>query len=148
MKAGWKRVKLGEAISAIGDRRGRTPPKLTIGKYRVLSAKNIKTGKIVAEDSIGYFDDELYAKYVRMEIERGDIIITSEAPFGQVYYWNSDEKVALSQRLFSEPIAKPGRAVAPRPPRSARVADPNRGGTRRSRTRRPTVLIASDRRIR
>lgn len=101
MKAGWKRVKLGEAISAIGDHRGRTPPKLTIGKYRVLSAKNIKTGKIVAEDSIGYFDDELYAKYVRMEIERGDIIITSEAPFGQVYYWNSDEKVALSQRLFS-----------------------------------------------
>ena len=34
------------------------------------------------------------------EVKKGDIIITSEAPFGQVYYWNSDEKIVLSQRLF------------------------------------------------
>lgn len=34
------------------------------------------------------------------EIERGDIIITSEAPFGEVYYWDSDEKIVLGQRLF------------------------------------------------
>lgn len=101
MKAGWREVKLGEVIAKIGDHRGRTPPKLTKGKYRVLSAKNIKTGRIVSEDSVGYFDDELYEKYVRLELLRGDIIITSEAPFGEVYYWNTDEKAALSQRLFS-----------------------------------------------
>ena len=34
------------------------------------------------------------------EVQRGDILITSEAPFGQIYYWNSNEKIVLSQRLF------------------------------------------------
>ena len=34
------------------------------------------------------------------EVQRGDIFVTSEAPFGQIYYWNSDEKIVLSQRLF------------------------------------------------
>ena len=97
----WQELPLKKVISVIGDHRGRTPPKLTAGKYRVFSAKNIKTGRIVAEDTIGYFDDELYAKYVRLELKRGDIIITSEAPFGEIFYWDSDEKAALSQRLFS-----------------------------------------------
>ena len=97
----WQELPLKKVISVIGDHRGRTPPKLAAGKYRVFSAKNIKTGRIVAEDTIGYFDDELYAKYVRLELKRGDIIITSEAPFGEIFYWDSDEKAALSQRLFS-----------------------------------------------
>ena len=26
--------------------------------------------------------------------------ITSEAPFGQIFFWDSDEKIVLSQRLF------------------------------------------------
>ena len=34
------------------------------------------------------------------EVRRGDILITSEAPFGQIFYWDSDEKIVLSQRLF------------------------------------------------
>ncbi|MDR1465734.1 MAG: restriction endonuclease subunit S [Oscillospiraceae bacterium] len=38
---------------------------------------------------------------MKEEIRRGDIIITSEAPFGEVYYWDSDEKIVLSQRLFA-----------------------------------------------
>ena len=35
------------------------------------------------------------------EVRRGDILITSEAPFGEVLLWNSDEKIVLSQRLFA-----------------------------------------------
>lgn len=34
------------------------------------------------------------------EVQRGDILITSEAPFGQIFFWDSDEKIVLSQRLF------------------------------------------------
>lgn len=40
------------------------------------------------------------------EVERGDIIITSEAPLGEVYYWDSDEKIVLGQRLFGLKINK------------------------------------------
>ena len=34
------------------------------------------------------------------EVQRGDILITSEAPFGQILFWDSEEKIVLSQRLF------------------------------------------------
>lgn len=100
----WKEVELGEITQLVIDYRGKTPLKL--GKdwsesgYRALSAKNIKTGKIVAEESIRFVDEELYKLWMKEEVNRGDILITSEAPFGQIFYWNSDEKIVLSQRLF------------------------------------------------
>lgn len=100
----WKTYRLGEICKNIIDYRGKTPAKLGAdwakSGYRVFSAKNIKTGNIVQTDSIRYVDENLYRKWMKDEIEHGDIIITSEAPFGEVYYWDSDEKIVLGQRLF------------------------------------------------
>lgn len=100
----WKEYRLGDIVSFVIDYRGKTPLKLggkwSTSGYRALSAKNIKTGEIVNEDSIRYVDDVLYKKWMKDEVQRGDIFITSEAPFGQVYHWDSDEKIVLSQRLF------------------------------------------------
>ena len=100
----WKEVTLGEITNLVIDYRGKTPLKLgsswSDSGYRALSAKNIKTGQIVAEDSIRFVDEELYRKWMKDEVKKGDIFITSEAPFGQIYYWDSDEKIVLSQRLF------------------------------------------------
>lgn len=100
----WKEVTLGEITNLVIDYRGKTPLKLgsswSDSGYRALSAKNIKTGQIVAEDSIRFVGEELYRKWMKDEVKRGDILITSEAPFGQIYYWDSDEKIVLSQRLF------------------------------------------------
>lgn len=106
----WKEVKLGDICEKIIDYRGKTPKKLggdwTLSGYRALSAKNIKNGKIVQEETIKYLSKELYDKWMKDEVLRDDILITSEAPFGQVYYWNSDEKIVLSQRLFCIRINK------------------------------------------
>lgn len=100
----WKEVTLGEITNLVIDYRGKTPLKLgsswSDSGHRALSAKNIKTGQIVAEDSIRFVDEELYRKWMKDEVKKGDILITSEAPFGQIYYWDSDEKIVLSQRLF------------------------------------------------
>lgn len=100
----WKIYRLGDICKNIIDYRGKTPAKLGAdwakSGYRVLSAKNIKTGNIVQTNSIRYVDENLYKKWMKDEIERGDIIITSEAPFGEIYYWDSDEKIVLGQRLF------------------------------------------------
>lgn len=100
----WKEYKLGDIVDLVIDYRGKTPLKLggswSDSGYRALSAKNIKTGQIVNEESIRYVDDELYHKWMKDEVQRGDILITSEAPFGQVFFWDSDEKIILSQRLF------------------------------------------------
>ena len=97
-------IELKSIIKEIIDYRGKTPKKLGSDwsncGYRALSAKNIKTGKIVQEETIRYVDDELYKKWMKQEVERGTILITSEAPFGEVLYWDSDEKIVLSQRIF------------------------------------------------
>lgn len=100
----WKEYKLGDIVNLVIDYRGKTPLKLggswSQNGYRALSAKNIKTGAIVNEDSIRFVDEELYRRWMKDEVQRGDVFVTSEAPFGQIYYWNSDEKIVLSQRLF------------------------------------------------
>lgn len=100
----WKEVTLKDITQLVIDYRGKTPLKLggewSDSGYRALSAKNVKTGIIVAEESIRYVDEDLYRKWMKDEVQRGDILITSEAPFGEVYFWNSDEKIVLSQRLF------------------------------------------------
>lgn len=99
---------LGSVVDTIIDYRGKTPLKLggnwkesPEGNFRAFSAKNIKTGKIVQPDEIRFVSPELYKKWMKLEIKRGDILITSEAPFGQIFYWDSDEKIVLSQRLFA-----------------------------------------------
>ena len=104
---------IGSIISDIIDYRGKTPLKLggnwespSAENYRALSAKNVKTGKIVQLDEIRYVSPELYKKWMKQEVQRGDILITSEAPFGQIFYWNSDEKIVLSQRLFAIRVKK------------------------------------------
>ena len=101
---GSKVLRLADCISLCLDHRGKTPKKLggdwSDSGYRALSARNIKTGAIVQSDSIRFVDKELYKKWMPEEIQRNDILITSEAPFGQVYLWDSDEKIVLSQRLF------------------------------------------------
>jgi type I restriction enzyme S subunit len=96
---------LGDIISLVIDYRGKTPKKLggdwALQGFRALSAKNIKTREIVQLDTIRFVDGDMYTAWMKDEIRRGDILITSEAPFGEVYYWDSDEKIVLSQRLFA-----------------------------------------------
>ena len=106
----WKEVTLKDITQLVIDYRGKTPLKLggewSDSGYRALSAKNVKTGVIVAEESIRYVDEVLYKKWMKDEVQKGDILITSEAPFGEVFFWNSDEKIVLSQRLFDVRIKK------------------------------------------
>lgn len=106
----WREVTLNDITELVIDYRGKTPLKLggewSSSGYRALSAKNVKTGKIVAEESIRYVDENLYKKWMKEEVQRNDILITSEAPLGEVFFWNSDEKIVLSQRLFDVRIKK------------------------------------------
>lgn len=96
---------LKDIVSLVIDYRGKTPLKLggdwSTEGYRALSALNVKTRGLVAEEKIRYVNEDLYKKWMKEEVIRGDILITSEAPFGQVLQWDSDEKIVLSQRLFA-----------------------------------------------
>ena len=96
---------LSEALDKIIDYRGKTPKKLggewSKEGHRALSALNVKSSGLEKLDQIKFVDSTLYKKWMTDEVRRGDILLTSEAPAGQVHYWDSNEKIVLSQRLFA-----------------------------------------------
>ncbi|GAA6167107.1 restriction endonuclease subunit S [Sessilibacter corallicola] len=93
---------LRECLSLIIDNRGKTPPKIESGLgYKILSANHVKFDGLVKVDSIECGSAETYSKWMTEELQRGDILLTSEAPAGQVMLWDSDEKVIVAQRLFA-----------------------------------------------
>ena len=105
MTSEWRNLPLQDVVSLVIDYRGKTPKKLgsdwSAHGYRAFSAKNIKTGQIVQPESIRFADVDLYKKWMKEEIQRRDILVTSEAPFGEVFLWDSNEKIVLSQCLFA-----------------------------------------------
>jgi len=99
-----KQEVLTDILDKIIDYRGKTPKKLggdwSGSGYRALSALQVKTTGLQNLDECHYVDENIYRKWMKEEVKRGDILMTSEAPAGQVFYWDSDEKIVLSQRLF------------------------------------------------
>lgn len=96
---------LNECLSLTIDRRGVTPKKLgsdwVSTGYPVLSANNVKSTGLQKIEDIRYVDEKTYHKWMREEIQRGDILLTSEAPAGEVYVWDSDNKIVVGQRLYA-----------------------------------------------
>jgi len=101
----WRKVKLEEVLELIIDHRGKTPKKLG-GNWSqrgipAISAKNIKNGKVINESDIRYVSEELYNKWMPEKLEAGDILLTSEAPLGELFYLKKVADYCLSQRLFA-----------------------------------------------
>lgn len=95
---------LQECLKVVIDNRGVTPHKRGTewqdSGVPVLSANNIKTTGLQKMDEIRFIPEDVYPSWMKIPLEKGDIILTSEAPAGEVFYWDSDEKVALGQRLY------------------------------------------------
>ncbi|MCP3926750.1 MAG: hypothetical protein GY714_29675 [Desulfobacterales bacterium] len=102
---GWKTLKIDDVVNLIIDYRGKTPKKLgtdwSENGIPALSAKSIKNGKIVRRDAMNFGSEELYSIWMKDELQKGDILLTSEAPLGEMYYLNTNTKYILSQRLFA-----------------------------------------------
>ncbi len=106
----WRKVKLGEALSLIIDHRGKTSKKLggnwSKNGIPALSAKNIKRGQIINEKDIRFVSEKLYEKWMSEKLEAGDILMTSEAPLGELFYLKEKVDYCLSQRLFGLRVDK------------------------------------------
>lgn len=103
----WKKKKFLNCLTKIIDYRGRTPKKLgqkwsDDGKYRALSALNVKNGYIDKNNDVHFGDFNLYKKWMgKSELKKGDILFTTEAPMGNVAIINDNEKYILSQRTIA-----------------------------------------------
>lgn len=97
-------LKLGDALDKVIDHRGRTPKKLggewANQGHRVISALNVKDHRIDDNDH-HYVSDELYERWMKVPLRAGDVVLTSEAPLGEVAYLDSDTDWCLGQRLFA-----------------------------------------------
>ena len=105
MKTKIQQRSLTDCLDNVIDYRGKTPKKLglewcNVG-YRAISANNVKFDGLTKIDSINCLDEAGYKKWMKEEVRKGDLLLTSEAPAGQVMLWMNDEKIVLSQRLFA-----------------------------------------------
>lgn len=100
-----KTVSLRQCLELIIDRRGVTPKKLKstwkADGYKVLSANNVKSSRLQNTNQIRFVDADTYHKWMKTEIEKNDILLTSEAPAGEALLWDSDEKIVVGQRLYA-----------------------------------------------
>ena len=90
---------IGELIETLIDYRGKTPPKTASG-VPLITAKVIKGGRITS-DHPEFIAEDYYDAWMRRGLPQpGDILITTEAPLGEVAQIGRDAKVALAQRVI------------------------------------------------
>jgi type I restriction enzyme S subunit len=98
MVAEWKTLPLEDCMAAIIDYRGKTPSKTTFG-VPLVTAKVIKGGRIETPDE--FIAEADYTGWMRRGIpERGDVVLTTEAPLGEVAQLDGS-RVALAQRVIT-----------------------------------------------
>ena len=101
---GWGIKRLSDIVSEIIDYRGKTPRKLggswSESGIMALSAMNVKQGRLVRLEKAKFVSEELYKRWMKSEVAESDILMTSEAPLGEVYYLTEKKKICLSQRLY------------------------------------------------
>lgn len=100
---GWGHSNVDSATDLIIDHRGKTPLKLggewSNSGYQAISAKNIKANRLVNLEQ-RYVDESLYKKWMKDPIVSGDILMTSEAPMGEMYFVTTETDFVLSQRVY------------------------------------------------
>ena len=92
----WAVMALDEALEALLDYRGKTPEKTTTG-IPLITAKIVKNGRI--ESPTEFIASSNYSAWMTRGLPKaGDVVLTTEAPLGEVAQLNTAQ-VALAQRI-------------------------------------------------
>jgi type I restriction enzyme S subunit len=100
----WNPEPLDTVIAAAFDYRGRTPLKLGMewgdGDIPALSANNVEMGRINFSKETYYGSPVLYRRWMTNgDVQRSDVLITMEAPLGNIAQITDDRHYILSQRV-------------------------------------------------
>jgi hypothetical protein len=111
----WTETRLGEVLQALLDFRGRTPKKIGMvwggGDIPALSALNVRMGSIDFSRTSHFGSQALYERWMTTgDPARGDIVLTMEAPLGNVAQIPDDRRYILSQRVV---LLKPNGSIDP-----------------------------------
>ena len=87
-----------QEVCSFIDYRGKTPPKTASG-IPLITAKIIKNGQILPPQE--YIAESYYSEWMRRGIpKKGAIVLTTEAPLGEVAQIDTDKKLAFAQRVI------------------------------------------------
>jgi type I restriction enzyme S subunit len=105
MRSSESSAKLNALLVLVVDHRGKTPKKLggdfTDAGVPVISAIHIKDGRINWDERERFVTHEMYERWMSVKLQKGDVLLTSEAPLGEVALVENDDPIVLSQRLFA-----------------------------------------------
>ncbi|MGG6270161.1 restriction endonuclease subunit S [Leptolyngbya sp. AN03gr2] len=88
-----------EITEKVIDYRGKTPQKTDRG-IKLITAKVIKDGYVV-DGNHEYISEETYKDWMTRGFpQKNDVLITTEAPLGEVALLRTNEKIALAQRVI------------------------------------------------
>ena len=107
----WEQHKLLDTIESIIDYRGRTPRKLGYDwsgdGILALSALNVKMGFIDTSIEAHYGDNYLYSLWMKdTPLHKGQVLLTTEAPAGNVAQIPDNKRYILSQRTIAFKVKK------------------------------------------
>ena len=101
----WEAKPFVDIVNKYIDYRGRTPKKLGMnwgdGEIISLSANNVQMGYIDFDKDAYFGSLELYKKWMTQgDCQKGDILLTMEAPLGNVAQIPDERRYILSQRVI------------------------------------------------
>ena len=92
-------ITIEEATERIIDYRGKTPSKTNSG-VRLVTAKVVKRGRILEEPK-EFIAADFYDEWMRRGLpQKFDVLLTTEAPLGELAILHDSERIALAQRII------------------------------------------------
>jgi type I restriction enzyme, S subunit len=96
----WSIATAAEICDLVVDCKNRTPPIVDGGEFAVARTPNVRNGRFVLEE-LRFTDASSFREWTARAVPQvGDILITREAPLGEVCLVPSDYKVCLGQRMM------------------------------------------------
>lgn len=98
----WPKYPIADLCVAVVDCVNRTAPTVEgPTPYRMIRTTNVRKG-FIDLSNVNYVGANTYQRWTRRQVpQRGDIIVTREAPLGEVGLVRDDEGIFLGQRLVS-----------------------------------------------
>jgi type I restriction enzyme S subunit len=101
----WDVLQLRDTIERVYDYRGRTPLKIGMawggGEIPALSANNVEMGQINFSKESHKGSSDLYERWMTQgDTEEGDVLMTMEAPLGNIAQVPDNRRYILSQRVI------------------------------------------------
>lgn len=97
----WPRVRIAELCELIVDCVNKTAPSVDYKTpFKMIRTPNIKGGRINLT-GCRYVEEETFQKWTRRAtVDKGDVLLTREAPMGEVGYVDFTDTVFLGQRIM------------------------------------------------